>query len=132
MNFQDFISKINGTRFTSTISEIITPSDSVTITNAQYIERNGVVQLYIRWTNKTAISVGADGNITNIIVGNLVFGKNPKFATVGTSYGDEGGPAFYLLENSGRLQMGAVGGTGANRTIAAGAVFHLGMTWVAP
>ena len=68
MNFQDFISKINGTRFTNTISEIITPSDSVNITNAQYIERNGVVQLYIRWTNKTAISAGADGNITNIII----------------------------------------------------------------
>lgn len=114
----------------TTIEDILVPGPNVNIITANYSCKNGIAQLYIRWSNKTTISANNDGNITNITIGTLVAGKRPIYSATGTSYGDEGGPAFYIAQPTGQVDMGAAGGTGAARTIAVGTFWGLGMTYV--
>ena len=124
----------NGTIITtyssSTISDIITPGSNVTISQAVFIRQGPVGQLYINWSNKTAISANADGNITNVRVGTLLEQAKPLTVTTATSYGDNGGPAFYYLGADGSIDLGAIGGTGAARTMATGWAWQLGTTYI--
>lgn len=114
---------------TTSYSGILTPTSGVTIHSFAYAEWGKIATLYLSWSRNSTISVGADGNITNATIGNLAAAYRPWTASTGTSYGDNGGPAFYLLSTDGNIQMGAVGGTGAARTIAAGTQFQLGIVY---
>lgn len=113
-------------------ASVITVSSAATIVSASYIEWGKVAQIYIRWTNKSAITVPANGNIKNVTVGTLVAGKRPAITTGAWSAGDEAGPAFYNITNAGVISLGACEGTGAQRTIAAGSTFQVCATYILP
>lgn len=115
---------------TSTISEIITPSSSVTITQASWHCWGKVAQLFIRWTNKNTTSANGVGNINNISLGTLVAGKRPCIATAGHSYGDNAGPAWYYIGTNGGIEMGAAWSTGATYTLSANLDWQLCATYL--
>lgn len=121
-----------GITTTTTASSIITAASGITISAAEYCQWGKVAQLQITWKSSNTISVGADGNAANVTIGTIASGKRPKINSAGTSYGDNGGPAFYLLGAGGSLQLGACGGTGATRTIAANTTFNCHITYLLP
>lgn len=114
---------------TTSYSGILTPNSGVTIHTFAYAEWGKIATLYIDWSRNSTISVGVDGNIANATIGNLAAAYRPWTASTGTSFGDNGGPAFYLLSTDGNINMGAVGGTGSARTIAAGTRFQMGIVY---
>ena len=120
------------TTSTTTASSIITPATGITINSASYAQCGNIASIMISWKSSSTISVNADGNATNVTVGTIVSGKRPKIDTAGTSFGDNGGPAFYILNPSGTLTLGACGGTGASRTVAANTVFWASFTYILP
>lgn len=121
-----------GITTTTTVSSIITAASGITISSAEYCQWGKVAQLQITWKSSNTISVGADGNAADVTVGTVVSGKRPKIMSAGTSFGDNGGPAFYYLAGSGSLALGACGGTGATRTIAANTTFNCHITYLLP
>lgn len=116
--------------YTTTVSDIIVASSATTIASASYVRWGKVAMIYINWTNKNAITVPATGNITNVVVGTIVEGKRPKFATSAHSYGDNAGAAWYYMDSTGAVHLGACEGTGASRTIAAGQSFQACHTYI--
>ena len=120
------------TTATTTTSSIITPGSGITINSAGYAQYGKIAQIIVSWKSSNTISVDADGNATNVTVGTVVSGKRPKITTAGTSYGDNGGPAFYFIDADGLMQLGACGGTGASRTIAANTLFQALFTYILP
>lgn len=129
--YSTFQSKVIDWLSTTTVSQIITANTTnVTITSASYVQFMHLAMVYIRFTNKAAISVPASGNITNLQVGTLVSGKRPAILCTPHSTGDEAGAAWYNLTSAGVLALGAVEGTGAARTIAAGQTFSLAATYI--
>ena len=116
---------------TTTISNIIVPASGITISDARYAQSGKVAMLYLSWSRSSTIHAYSDGNIDNVTIGTLVSGKRPAiYAATGTSFGDNGGPAFYRLESGGALIMGGIGGTGATRDVAAGTSFQCGITYI--
>ena len=114
----------------TTITDIITVnSTNATITGANAAKYGTIVQLRISWTNKNAISVGAGGNISNIIIGTLKAGYIPKFFSHAWSNGDDAGEAWYSIRADGQVQLGAMG-TGYAHNIAAGTTFNLAATYI--
>lgn len=119
--------------FTSTVASIIAVDSSVaTVTSAYAHVWGKVCQLVINWTNKTAITVPASGNISNVTIGTIAEGLRPAILTAAHSYGDSAGAAWYAITNQGAVQLGAVEGTGAARTIAAGTTFNLCAQFLLP
>ena len=116
----------------SSKTSIITAGSGVTISNAYYCQWGKSVQIFLIWSTSSAITVQPDGNAANVTIGTLVSGKRPKITSVGTSYGDSAGPAFYLVGTDGVIQLGGCGGTGSVRTIAANTVFHAGINFLLP
>lgn len=118
---------------TDTIANIITVnSDNATISSARYRQYGKVAQVQIDWKNVNAISVPASGNISNVQIGTLVSGKRPSTYSNGTSAGDSAGQAWYNINLSGVISLGACEGTGAARTIAAGTTFNFYSTFILP
>lgn len=116
---------------TSTIANIISVnSTNATIVEASYAQYGKVAQVYIQWKNKKAITVPAHGNITNISIGAIVSGKRPYVVTGAQSQGDLAGAAWYNIQPNGNIELGAVEGTGASRTIAANSAFYLLATYI--
>ena len=119
---------------TSATGDIITMNTSnATLTTAQMVRRGNLIQLFIQFTNNAAISVPANGNITNITIGTMPAGLRPltNYASI-HSIGDGAGPAWAHVNGStGVLQLAAMEGTGTARTVAAGSIFYLtGMFFV--
>jgi hypothetical protein len=102
----------------------------ISVTSAVFVRFGKIAQLQIRWCSASAITVSAVGNIPNVTIGTLKAGRRPKFRSVWTTAGDDGGPAFGSLNPSGVLELGACEGTGAARTIAAGTYFVTGLTYI--
>lgn len=118
-------------RSTSNAVNIITPNATdVTVTAAQAKTWGKVAQVYVRFTNKADLSVPASGNITNLTVGTLADAFRPAMVGAGQSYGDNAGQCWYYLSAGGEIQLGAVEGTGAARTIAAGTTFNCCLTYI--
>lgn len=116
---------------TTTIADIITVNSSnATITVAEFARWGKVAQLHIAWTNKSAISVPANGNIGNVTIGTLVAGKRPIYSHAAWSHGDNAGAAWYNFNAAGAIGLGACEGTGAARTIAANTRFDLYTTFI--
>lgn len=116
-----------------TIASIIAANDSdVTITSATVKTWGKVAQLYINWTNKAAITVPASGNISNVTIGTVAEGLRPAILTAAHSYGDSAGAAWYYVSPNGTVQLGAMEGTGTERTIAANTTFNLLCTYILP
>lgn len=116
---------------TSTIVNIITAnSTNATIASANYVRRGNIAQITISWTNKSAISVGESGNITNIQVGTLVSGKRPLITTGAWSVGDGAGAAWYNISTGGAINLGACEARKAAYTIAAGSTFWICSTFL--
>lgn len=111
---------------------------SVSSANATLIEGSGVrfgkiVQIYIKWKTKNAITVPVGGNITNVLVGTLLLDNlKPKILTAAKSNGDlGGGAAWYTIHPTGEVYLGAVWTSGAQRTVAAGTEFSIMATYIA-
>lgn len=118
-------------RSTSNAVNIITPNATdVTVTAAQAKTWGKVAQVYVRFTNRADLSVPASGNITNLTVGTLADAFRPAMVGAGQSYGDNAGQCWYYLSAGGEIQLGAVEGTGAARTIAAGTTFNCCLTYI--
>lgn len=114
----------------STITNIITVnSTNATITAANVVKYGRIVQLRISWKNKSAISVGAGGNIGNISIGTLKEGYIPKIYSHAWSNGDDAGEAWYSINTNGVLQLGAMG-TGYAHTVAAETLFNVAATYI--
>lgn len=114
----------------TTRTNIITPGANITISSASYAQWGKVAMLFVNWKSSNQIYVSADGNATNVNVGTVVSGKRPAITTAGTSYGDNGGPAFYYFDANGSLQLGACGGTGSTRYVAANTEFQCCITYL--
>lgn len=116
----------------TTVSDLITVNSSnATITGVLFAVWGKVITYRITWKNVNDISVPANGNITNIGIGTIVSGKRPAIAeTAGWSNGDGAGGAWYRIQNTGAVSLGAVESTGAARTIAAGTEFNLCATYI--
>lgn len=109
----------------TTITSVITVnSTNATISSVNYKQWGKVASVKIAWTNKSAISVPASGNITNFDIGTIVSGKRPANDRVTwTTDGDNAGAAFGGISSGGVMNLGGCEGTGAARTIAAGSTF---------
>lgn len=122
---------LNDVSSTSTISQIISVnSTNATISSAQYAQCGKIAMVRIVWTNKSAISVPASGNISNVQVGTLVSGKRPKIFCHAHSNGDNAGAAWYSVGTDGVISLGACESTGSARTIAASQTFSLCATYI--
>lgn len=109
----------------TTIASVITVnSTNATISSVNYKQWGKVASVKIKWTNKSAISVPASGNITNFDIGTIVSGKRPANDRVTwTTDGDNAGAAFGGISSGGVMNLGGCEGTGAARTIAASSTF---------
>jgi len=116
----------------STIGSYFTvTSANATLSAFQLTVNSGVCTVRIVWTNKSAISVPANGNITNITIGTLAAAYRPGTSFVaGHSHGDNSGAAWYSINRDGTVALGACEGTGTARTIAAGSTFLCLATYV--
>lgn len=111
-------------------ARVITTASGVTLVGATAVILGDIVQIYIRWKYNSAITVTANGNITNIQVGTLASDLKPAVFSAAHSHGDDAGQAWYKLEENGNLWLGACEGTGAQRTIAAGLEFSAMATYI--
>lgn len=122
---------LNDITRTTTISQVITAnSTNATISSVDYAQWGRIAMVRIVWTNKSAISVPASGNIGNIQVGTLVNGKRPKIFCHAHSNGDNAGAAWYSVGTDGVINLGACESTGSARTIAANQTFSLCATYI--
>lgn len=118
---------------TTTVTDFFTVDSSVaTIQSGHYAQYGKVAELVIYWTNKNAISVPTSGNIDNITIGTLKTGKRPVMSTGAYSHGDNAGQAWYVIPDTGAIQLAALEGSGSSRTIAAGTWFSLHATYLVP
>lgn len=97
---------------------------------AECSRRSHVVQLHIQMTNKSDISVGPSGNITDITVGTLVQGIRPLMLTTAHSHGNYAGQQWYYISSAGAIALTALEGTGSSRTINAGTRFDVMATYI--
>lgn len=118
---------------TAVAANVVTANSGVTTIDSAQARRWGkVCQLYINWKNVAAITVPASGNISNVTVGTVAEGLRPAILTAAHSYGDSAGAAWYYLNSQGNISLGAMEGTGVERTIAAGTTFNFLCTFILP
>lgn len=92
-----------------------------------------VCQVYFAWENFNDVTVGPNGDITDITIGTLTSAARPAIYCAGTSNGNLGGTgAFYDVSPTGAVKLTACNGTGAQRTIAAGTTFYFYTTFIMP
>ena len=115
---------------TNSVSGVFTKESSVTIRWFRCTKWGNVVSVSMSWYTSQAISVPANGNITDFLIGTFAAGYRPPDEIHGTSSGDSAGAAWYYIGTSGQLQLGACEGTGSARTIAANTAFDFHATWV--
>ena len=128
---------VNGTNMATTSTNSSTAIATVNSTNATltggWAKKWGrVVTVNITWTNKAAVSVPANGNITDFVIFTLNEGYRPAWVHVGHSQGDNAGAAWYYIATSGAVQLCACEGTGTARSIAAGTTFNFVTTFLTP
>lgn len=115
---------------TNNVSGVFTKESSVTIRWFRCTKWGNVVSASISWYTSQAISVPANGNISDFFIGTFAAGYRPPAEIHGTSSGDNAGAAWYYIGSSGQLQLGACEGTGSARTIAANTAFDFSAVWV--
>lgn len=115
---------------TSSTSGVFTKESSVTIRWFYCTKWGNVVSACMSWYTSQAISVPANGNITDFLIGTFAAGYRPPAEIHGVSSGDGAGAAWYYIGTSGQLQLGACEGTGSARTIAANTAFDFHAVWV--
>ena len=126
-NVSSHVNRIDG-------SNVITiDTSNATLVEAAAVRCSNIVQIYIKWKNKSAITVPATGNITNVLVGTILFDYlKPTILTAAHSNGDlAGGAAWYTIHPNGEIYLGACDATGAQRTIAANSEFSIMATYIA-
>lgn len=124
-----------GTGHTATQSataSVITAGSGITIQTQEVAYWGKVCQIHIKYTYNAAISVPANGNIGNVTVGTLASGYRPKIVSAGWSHGDEAGAAWHSISTGGVIQLGAMEGTGAARSLAASTSIHCFATFILP
>ena len=120
---------------TSTVSSIIsqTGTDGIIINEAQRVIFGKICQVYVSWKFQGPITVGPNGDITDITIGTLTSSARPAIYCAGTSNGNLGGTGtFYNVSTDGTVKLTACNGTGAQRTIAAGTTFYFYTTFIMP
>lgn len=115
---------------TDSVSGVFTKESSVTIRWFRCTKWGNVVSASMSWSTSRAISVPANGNITDFLIGTFAAGYRPPAETHGVSSGDSAGAAWYYIGTNGKLQVGACEGTGSARTIAANTAFDFHAVWV--
>lgn len=106
----------------SDASQIITPGSNITIVNAYAVKWSKMAVLFITWNSSSAISVGADGNLTDVNVGTLAADKTPVMLSMLSGYQATGQLTLhYNATTAGQLTLKGGDATGSSRTIAAGA-----------
>lgn len=117
---------------TSNVSGVFTKESSVTIRWFRCTKWGNVVSASMSWYTSQAISVPANGKITDFFIGTFAAGYRPPGPgeAHGTSSGDSAGAAWYYIGSNGQLWIGACEGTGSARTIAANTAFDFHATWV--
>ncbi len=115
---------------TGSSSWVTVNSTNATLTATNYAKWGKILQIDLTWTNKAAISVPANGNITNLQVCTLNSGYRPAVYSGAWSNGDTGGAAWYNITTGGVVTLGACEGTGSARTIAAGTEFKVLATFI--
>lgn len=101
-------------------SQIITPASDITIVNTAFVIWSKVAYLFITWKSANSITVGADGNLTDVTVGTLAEDKAPVILSRLSGYvaSDQSG-LDYNITNAGILTLKSADATGSSRTIAA-------------
>ncbi len=102
------------------VTDIITAASGISISYAGLVKWGNVLSLRLIYTYSSDISVPANGNITDILVGTLVEDFCPVILTAWQSYGDNAGIAMGYIGDTGNVYIGSFEGTGSARTIAAG------------
>lgn len=117
---------------TNSTSGVFTKESSVTIRWFRCTKWGNVVSASMSWYTSQAISVPANGKITDFFIGTFAAGYRPPGPgeAHGTSSGDSAGAAWYYIGSNGQLWIGACEGTGSARTIAANTAFDFHATWV--
>ena len=110
-------------------SNVFTPADGWTLTAAAAAQWGQVVQINLVVKNTSEISVTASGNISNIIIGNIVKELQPPESATIWSSGDGAGQVWGYIapskdSNPGHVAIGAFGGTGTAYTVAANSDFY--------
>lgn len=116
----------SGTLSGTDLGSIITVNSTNATLSSGYVAYWGkLAMVQFVWKNKNALSIPADGNLTDITVGTLASAYRPKGPIHGLSNGDEAGNAtYYINGTSGVISLTAVEGTGAARTIPANSNFN--------
>ena len=115
---------------TENVSGIFTKESSVTLRWFRCTKWGNVVSVSISWYTSKAISVPADGNLTDFLIGSFAAEYRPTGEIHGVSSGDSAGAAWYWVATSGELKLGACEGTGSARTIAANTDFDFSAVWL--
>ena len=105
-------------------------SSTATLVDASLLKFGRVVLVRIRYKLKSALSVPASGNITNVTVGTIAAGYCPAQWTGGYSVGDDAGAAWHSIAADGVVTLGACEGTGSARSISTDTVFVCTATYL--
>ena len=108
----------SGVTQTSTVSSIVSAASGITFVSIYAYQWGPILQLHFVWKSSSAISVPADGNITNITIGTLKSGYRPKNQCYAFSNAD--GTCAECITNinqSGTLAVTGFKATGTARTI---------------
>lgn len=88
-----------------------------------------IAMLHVNYKTLSAISVPANGNITNIDIGTLDSGFRPKLITSGNA-GGTGQLASYTIGAGGLIQLAALDARNAAYTLPAGTTFDFNATYI--
>lgn len=113
----------------TTLSSIMTVNSGYTVT-ASFASWGKVAHIYLSIKNTNAISVPANGNVTNLQIGTLVSGKRPIIHTGFKSNGDGGGACFGSIYSTGNIEIGAFDSRNAAYTIPANSSFYVYSTYL--
>lgn len=111
------------------IQTIVTPASGITITNARYIRRGDVAQIYLEFTSSSDISVPASGNITDLMVGTLNADKAPLVPSLMLSNGNAIA-MWASMWAGGDIYISAINARGSTYTITAGTSLNLRATYI--
>ena len=120
--------KALGLAQSSSYSTYFTPASGITVNWFGYSSWGKVVCVVMSWKSSSAISVPADGNITDKDIGTFASSIRPPMEIHGVSSGDP--QCWYWFGTNGVLKVGAFEGNGAARTIAANTNIDFYATWV--
>lgn len=112
----------------SNYSTYFTPASGITVNWFGYSSWGKFVSVAMSWKSSSAISVPADGNISDKDVGTFASSIRPPMEIHGVSSGDP--QCWYWFGTNGVLKVGAFEGNGSARTIAANTNIDFYATWV--